>query len=389
MIPSRVSDLGCFSDVSIHIDTAEEGGPKDYEVTFKVTELRRVIGSINTMLGNQEGSLFTGLKCPNLQGRGEQFQVDYTYGSKKTNAFNVRYMKPFHDDNKTILSSSIFQQIAEFPPSGFKELNRGGLLDLSFISAPNINHNLQYEACWRELRPLTKSCAFAVREQVGHSLKSALRHILTVDRRDNPVFPVEGSLFRLTQEYAGLGGDVGFFKNEVWLEANTPIFGPDFVLQGTLNCGLMKALSDGKRITLADNFYLGGPLNVRGFEMRGLGNESDGNYLGSDMFWSSGLHLFAPLPFRPGRGGFGDLFRTHLFVTAGNLCQFNGNNHIGDGHRFMENALRNFRLSYGLGVAFRLGGIGRLELNYCIPVRCERGDKPAPGLQFGVGVNFL
>ena len=44
-----------------------------------------------------------------------------------------------------------------------------------------------------------------VREQCGHTLKSSLRHILSVDRRDNPVFPTEGSLFKLVQEYAGIG----------------------------------------------------------------------------------------------------------------------------------------------------------------------------------------
>jgi hypothetical protein len=37
------------------------------------------------------------------------------------------------------------------------------------------------------------------------------------------------------------------------------------------------------------------------------------------VYWLSGLHIYTPLPFRPGKGGFGDLFRTHLFVTAGNL----------------------------------------------------------------------
>ena len=68
-------DLGCFSDVSIHIDTSVSGGPKDYEVTFKVKEKRRLAGNIHTMVGNQEGSLLTSLIMPNLAGRGERFQV--------------------------------------------------------------------------------------------------------------------------------------------------------------------------------------------------------------------------------------------------------------------------------------------------------------------------
>ena len=29
---SRLQDLGCFSDVEIHIDTSEGGGKSDYEV---------------------------------------------------------------------------------------------------------------------------------------------------------------------------------------------------------------------------------------------------------------------------------------------------------------------------------------------------------------------
>jgi outer membrane protein assembly factor BamA len=30
----------------------------------------------------------------------------------------------------------------------------------------------------------------------GHTLKSAVRHILCVDRRDNVIFPSEGTMFK-------------------------------------------------------------------------------------------------------------------------------------------------------------------------------------------------
>ena len=61
--------------MDIRIDTASGGGPADYEVTFLVTELGRARGTVNTMVGNQEGSLLTGLAAPNLLGRGERLQV--------------------------------------------------------------------------------------------------------------------------------------------------------------------------------------------------------------------------------------------------------------------------------------------------------------------------
>jgi len=384
-VRNKLQELGCFSKVGIHIDTSQTG-TKDYVVTFNVEENKRIVGSVNTMVGNNEGSLMTGVKLPNVLGRGEKLQADYTYGTKKSSSFNISLQKPIFGPLKSVISGNVFQAMGEYPGSGFKQLDRGFLADLSFLSAPQVVHNLQYEAVWRNLSCLSRTSSFAVREQSGHTLKSAVRHILCVDRRDNTIFPTEGTLFRLTQEFAGLGGNVGFFKNEVEVQANVPL-GEDISLQGSFNAGLLKPSASGeKTITLSDNFYLGGPLNIRGFDIRGVGPHADGNSIGGTLYWASGLHMYGPLPFRPGRGGFGDLFRTHLFVTAGNVGSFwlSGNM-----QRDLDLLAQDFRLSYGLGLAVKLGGIARIELNYCIPVRASRGDKVNPGLQFGVGVNFL
>ncbi len=36
-------------------------------------------------------------------------------------------------------------------------------------------------------------------------------------------------------------------------------------------------------------------------------------------YWSSALHLYAPLPFNAGKGTWGDYFKTHAFINAGNI----------------------------------------------------------------------
>jgi len=347
--------------------------------------VKKVTGSVNTMVGNNEGSLMTGIKFPNLLGRGERLQADYTYGTKKSSTFNISLLKPLRGIMKSNLTGNIFQSTGEYPTSGFKELDRGFMADLSFISSPSVLHNLQYEAVWRNIGTVNRAAAFAVREHSGHTLKSAVKHILCVDRRDNPIFPNEGTLFKLTQEFAGLGGNIGFFKNELELQANLPL-AEDISLQGSFNGGILKELQGDKTFNISDHFFLGGPLNIRGFDTRGIGPSSDGNALGGTLYWASGLHLYAPLPFRPGKGGIGDLFKSHVFITAGNVGNYWLSGTVG---RDLEQVTQDFRLSYGLGLALKLGGVARIELNYCVPVRASRGDKPAPGLQFGVGVNFL
>ena len=105
---------------------------------------------------------------------------------------------------------------------------------------------------------------------------------------------------------------------------------------------------------------------MRGFDIRGIGPSKDGNSLGGTVYWASGLHLYTPLPFRPGKGGLGDLFKSHVFVTAGNVGNYWLSGHPG---RDFNKVTENFRLSYGLGLALKLGGIARLELNYCVPVK--------------------
>lgn len=84
----------------------------------------------------------------------------------------------------------------------------------------------------------------------------------------------------------------------------------------------MSSISNDMKISMSDMYYLGGPLSIRGFQMRGVGPHSDGDALGSTGYWSTGFHLFTPLPFRPGKGGFGELFRTHFFINGGNIGNF-------------------------------------------------------------------
>jgi outer membrane protein insertion porin family len=78
------------------------------------------------------------------------------------------------------------------------------------------------------LAVLSRNTSFEVREQAGLSLKSSLKHIISIDLRDDVIFPTLGSLLQLTSEAAGLGGDVGFLKNEFFVQGNYSI-AEDFV----------------------------------------------------------------------------------------------------------------------------------------------------------------
>lgn len=170
------------------------------------------------------------------------------------------------------------------------------------------------------------------------------------------------------------------------------------------------------KMSIADHFFLGGPLNLRGFDIRGCGPRYDGNSIGGEIYWAGALHIYTPLPFRPGRNSFGDLFRLHGFVNAGNLSNitftsgdsiitlifYNWSIHLVNnvylyafiifpGNLYNENMKifsKNVRCAIGGGLAMRLGNVARIELNLVAPLLYMRSDM-LQQFQFGIGVQYL
>lgn len=117
------------------------------------------------------------------------------------------------------LTGTIFSTTHDYPWSGFKQNDKGLLFDMELNPTGTSKHNIQYEAAFRNIT-CSKQAAFRVREQCGPNFKSAIRYIWTRDKRDSAIFPVTGSLMQLTTEMAGLGGDIGFLKNELTIQSN-------------------------------------------------------------------------------------------------------------------------------------------------------------------------
>lgn len=103
-VRSKLEGLGCFKSVDITIDTSNyaDSSPDGLEITFTVKEMKRLLGGINTLVGNNEGSLVIGANLPNTFGRGEKLQAEYTYGTKQSKGFSGTFVKPLHNLSNTM-----------------------------------------------------------------------------------------------------------------------------------------------------------------------------------------------------------------------------------------------------------------------------------------------
>lgn len=100
------------------------------------------------------------------------------------------------------------------------------------------------------------------------------------------------------------------------MEHNIPL-PAGFSLQLTGRGGIIGDRSKSeKQIPLNNLFIVGGPQMLRGFDC--LAPFEENHPRGSHMYWSTGVHLWAPLPFNSLFPKLGKHFRTHLFYNLGN-----------------------------------------------------------------------
>ncbi|CAH0761977.1 unnamed protein product [Diatraea saccharalis] len=221
-----LDSMGCFREIGVFIDVSSgpDATPEGLEVTFQVKELSRVVGGINTTVSENEGNLVLGVKLPNVCGRGERVAAEYSVGHRASSNFSVAAAKPFpHRPRAPTATATLYQQNHEYPWSGYKLLDRGLLLDLAFHTSAATKHNLQWEGLVRDTSVINKSTSFRVRESSGPQMKSVVRHIVSVDHRDEAVFPTRGTWVQFSSEVAGLGGGVAHLKTELNVQANVRV----------------------------------------------------------------------------------------------------------------------------------------------------------------------
>jgi len=180
-------------------------------------------------------------------------------------------------------------------------------------------------------------------------------------------------LLQSTQEYAGLLGDAVFFRNQFDVQMSARL-GLGFILSAGARCSFVRAMGN-RSLHLLDRSFLGGTSDIRGFSQNSVGPRADNSCIGGSTSYAAALHIYRPL-FPP------QMFFAHAFLTSGAVASVRSRYALRD-------MAESPRVSTGLGLVFVWDDLIRFELNYVLPIRYVPGDLLAPGIQLGIGVNFL
>jgi outer membrane protein insertion porin family len=320
----------------------------------------------------------------NFLGRGQNLSFSAQYSLSQMNrGLNFGFFDPYAFNSKWSAGSDIYYTIFAIPNRysssrlGFDVKTGHPLFEYtSFLTTYRLEGNNVLGNSFSLNTDLPESVQQQIVAQQKNmsaadtGILSSLQLQIVRDKRNNRLEPTAGSYQMGSIEFAGLGGDMKFFKLMLNSRFYTRIVS-DLILRNNSQIGHIASL--GRAIPPSHKFYLGGPSDMKGFYPFQLGPQSDiesfsqplgGNFLAYTM-----TELEYPLLRELGLKGL-------LFFDIGNNWD-----HIPS---FSSKQPFLFRADYGLGVRFFMP-MGHIQLTFGWPVapRSNEDSGPVFGLFFG------
>ena len=394
--------------------------PTDIDVYLDVREKPRLHVKTGTDIGNAEGSAYATINLRNALGGAETVNLNAALGTRTRSAYQASFESPILAGLRRDLRAEV-GGLASTTQNFFashEQVLKGGWLKSHWLATNGTSrHEVMYSGMWRQITGLGAGASPTVRADAGDSFKSAISHTWVRDGRDNPSLPTRGVLTKTISELAGWGplaGDVAFAKVEAQSQAALPVPLPwisddsGVSLTAGFRGGLIYPLPLGfssqkaSPTRINDRFNLGGPTDVRGFRLCGLGPHDGADAVGGDVYAAGSLNLLMPIP----RVGVERPLRFQAFINGGRLLALQSGSssstsaedpNVGKGSPSAGGQLLRTVKELGNGLPSTAAGIGlvyahpyaRFELNITLPLVMRQGEDARKGLQLGLGINML
>ena len=286
---ARIRTLGFFtkSDVSARAGSSADKMIIDVDVAERATGSVTFGGNYNTATGI---SAVASYSETNFLGRGQALDFSYSRG-ESNNRLTFDFAEPAFQGRNVRFGLS----------AGYSDTNNeNALYDTSTVSfSPSLGFsigdetrlNLRYRLADENLTDVTSSSAILLAEE-GRKTTSALGYTLTYDNRRSGLNPDAGVVFRVSQDFAGLGGDNNYLKTSALASAQTTVVDDNVILKATLEGGLLNYFSGNSRVT--DRYFLGSQY-IRGFAPNGIGPRDGNDALGGNKFAVARLEAEFPI----------------------------------------------------------------------------------------------
>ncbi|WP_035660420.1 outer membrane protein assembly factor BamA, partial [Bradyrhizobium sp. STM 3809] len=376
----RLRNLNYFKTVKI---TSRPGSSRD-RVVLDVEAVDQATGDFNVSGGySSTDGLLAEVKIGdrNVLGTGNTAQATFTYGQFARGA-TLSFTSPYALGRLTPGVELFARQSTATTFQSFGSETYGGAFTLGMPVSEQTAMLWRYSLYDQKvvLAPGISPTAVSVpvRQAIaaGRQTVSQLGNTVTYSTLDNSKMPTNGIRSQLSQDLAGLGGDVRFLKTTADVRYYRSI-NSDLTAMVRGQGGYITGFG-GQQAPLLNSFF-GGPTMVRGFAPGGFGPRdltagSTMDNVGGSLYWATTAELQSNIPGLPQEYG----LRASAFVDAGTVFGYRGTT------QNVQVANKNvLRSSVGVGMTWA-SPFGPLTVDYAVPISRAAYDVVQP-FRFSAG----
>jgi len=392
---ARVTALGYFERVDYN--TTPGSSPEKIDVNFEVTE--KPTGTFQLAVGFSTFESLIGtaqVQEENVLGHGQTLTLQATLSSLQQ-LFRLSFLEPYFLDSHWTFAFEIFDYLRAY--ENFNRTSVGGSLTFGYPLVQDLRLYLTYQledvdistqgqATWwggtihSGLRDLPLANLFRT------GIMSSVRGTLAYDRRNNRLFPTDGSYNSVSVEQATplLGSEISYTKWRLTSRWYVPLVWK-LVFRLNAQAGVIYANTP-EGVPLSERFFSGGILDVRGFRPLSLGPRLSvpptldpnaeprpyGEIIGGNMQVTFNNEIEFPIVEKFGLKGVVFFDAGNSFNLEDTWCQASGGRGINE---FTDPCNRNpiyLRTSAGFGIRW-FSPMGPLRFEWGFPTKTYNGEE--------------
>ena len=368
----RLKYLGFFKKVTVNkepstspdkvnliIDLEEEESTGEFMIGGGYSTSEGILGEV-------------GIRQRNLLGRGQDLALKFK-ASSKSRGVDLGFTEPYFLDRPLAAGFDVYHSDSKlFFDSNFKHKTTGLNLRLGYNLADYLYQSWTYIIKSDTLSNIRHNASKFLIQQKGTKITSAIRHGIVYDRRDSPIDPTEGYFVGFSNEFAGVGGDIKYLKNDVFGAYYIPVM-EEVVLGLSARAGTMEGLG---KVRIVDRYNVGGDNSIRGFRLSGceVRDRVFRDPLGAKNYYISTAELVFPLGLPKEIGIKGSVFTDMGAGWGADEPR----------HQIFESSKP--RVSVGVGLTWA-SPLGPIRVDFARAVKHEKFDRKRT-FHFGFGTRF-
>lgn len=357
-------------------------------VNMQVIPVKKFFMKIGTNVGNGEGDGYVKLQWKNIFGGGESLDLDTNLSSNEfkmrssRSQYLINYSSPVFNNADLKFNAIFYHSSRNIDYTSYHQESIEGMtlkVGTNFLPIENkFNHEISIENL---IRSIDLKHSFSTYRNntlmndfflfnAGDSFKSSFVHSIFKDCRTSKyIFDDKGYYMRFSNELS-LFSKHKFMKNSFDYSKGCKI-GQNFTFNFNFKTGIINSIGN-DLIHPMDKFQLGGPNDIKGWMIAGMGPKQMNMGVGGNYFHAIGLNLFSNLPYYRDSN-----LKLHAFTNIGKLT-----------NKIEPNIFKDNGVSLGFGLSYN-HPMAAFELNWAVPIVGNTNDHFRKGIQWGIGLSFL